>query len=389
LDFDIREEQQLIINQIGKIVKSFPDDYWRMKDSKAEFPVELWQKLASGGWFGLNIPVEYGGAGLGMLELSLAVQAVAQSGAGVMGGNLFTVACGMVPNILVQSGSIKLKDRFLPLLAKGQLVCSIVMTEPGAGVDTFGISTFAEKNGDEYRLNGQKIWITFAPVSDLMLVLARTTPKSQVKLKTEGLSLFLLETKKAGLKIERIEDISMRPLGSSTVYFDDTSIPAENLVGEEDMGWRTLAPVLNAERICTTSHVLGTGELVLEKATDYAKQRVVFGRPIGQNQGIQFPLADSKGRLEVARLMLLKAAWLYDRGRNCTFEAQLAGYVAAQAAFEAADRAIQTYGGMGFAVASDIERHWRDLRLWRTAPVPEQMVLSYIAHHVLGLPRSF
>ena len=389
MDFAESENQRTIREEVTKLTSSLPNDYFRKQDRAREFPRELWDLLGRNGWFGVNIPQEYGGVGLGLSELSIVIQAVASSGAGVMGGNLFTVTSAMVPPAILKYGTESLKQTYLPKIATGKQVCAIGITEPASGVNTLDIQTFAERKAGEFVISGQKTWITFAPVSDLMLLVARTTKKENVKSRTHGLSLLLVDTHAAGIRISPIEGLSMRPLLSSEVFFDDVSVPEENLVGVQDNGWIELTSLLNNERVSAASLCLGTGEYVLQKATDYSKNRYIFGRPIGQNQSVQFPLADSAAKLETIKLMLSKATWLYDNNKECAIEANIAAYLSSIAAFETADRAIQTFGGLGFATDTDIERHWRDLRLWKTAPLPEQMVLNFLAQRLLKLPKSY
>lgn len=389
MDFEEPEIQGTIKEEVSKLMLSLPADYFRKKDRLKEFPKELWDLLAGNGWFGVNIPQEYGGAGLGLTELSQVIQTVAASGAGVIGGNLFTVTSAMVPPAILQYGTESMKREFLPKLAKGKLVCAIGITEPTAGVNTLDIDTFAEKRAGEYIITGQKIWITFAPFSDLMLLIARTTKKENVKSRSNGLSLFLVNMHDPRIHVRPIESLSMRPLLSSEVLLDGVSVPEDRLIGTQDKGWSELTSLLNNERVSAASLCLGTGDYVLRRAVEHAKNRMVFGRAIGQNQSVQFPLADSAAKLQAARLILSKATWLYDNKKECVVEANIAAYFSSIAAFEAADRAIQTFGGMGFAVETDIERHWRDLRLWKTAPLPEQMVLNLLAQKMLGLPKSY
>jgi acyl-CoA dehydrogenase len=269
---------------------------------------------------------------------------------------------------------------------------SFALTEPTAGVNTLDIKTTAQKEGDGYVINGQKMWITLAHKASLMNVVARTTSKENAARRTDGLTLFLVEKsnlKRGQIRTERIDDISMRALGSNQVYLEDVFVPGENVLGEVDKGWEVLPTLLNAERISTASMSVGLGQLVLRKAMEYAKNREVFGRPIGQNQAIQFPLARSKADLEGAWAVAQKAAWEFDHGEDCAVSANVAAYVGARAAFFAADRAIQTFGGLGYAKSTDIERHWRDSRLFRTGPVPEEMVLNFLGQRVLHLPRSY
>lgn len=389
MDFNETDEQLLMRKSVADLVKQFPNEYWRNKDGAGEFPGEFWDKMAAAGWFAVNIPTEYGGAGLGMYEAALVAYEVARSGGGVAAADLVMRTLAFAAQTIKDHGSLEAREKYLPKLARGQLLCSFAHTEPNAGVNTFDIETYATKKGHSYYLNGQKIWITLAHRADLMVLVARTTPKEKAARKSEGLTLFLLEPQRATVKTSRIPGAALRSLGSNMVFFENAEVPEANVLGQEDKGWSVLTGLLNAERISTAAISIGTGELVLEQAVEYAKNRKVFGRPIGSNQAIQFPLAHCKAELEAAKQVTQKAAWLFDRKRDCALEANIAAYLGARAAFSAADRAVQTLGGMGFAQEYDVERHWRDLRLFRTAPVPEEMVLNYLGHHVLGLPRSF
>jgi len=389
MDFTEPEEVVILRKSVADFMKRFPPEYWRRVDGERRFPEEFWRAAAEQGLLAINIPEKYGGLGMGLYEASQAMMAAAAAGGGLPAGDLLMrtlVFCGVTLN---KFGREDVKEKYLPLLAEGKIICSFAHTEPNAGVNTFDIQTFAEKRDGGFVINGQKIWITLAHMADLIVVVARTTPKERVKRKSEGLSLFLVETKQGGVKTSRITGMSLRPLSSNVVYFEDVWVPESNLLGTIDRGWEALSTILNAERVSTASISLGCGEYVLQKAVDYASNRVVFGRPIGSNQAIQFPLAEAKAELEVAKLMTQKAAWLFDRGLDCAFEANVAAFTAARAAFKAADRAVQTFGGMGFAEDYDVERFFRDIRLFRTAPVPEEMVLNYIGTRVLNMPRTF
>ncbi len=389
MDFEETEDHLLIRRTVSELVREFPDQYWRERDAKGEFPREFWNKMAEKGWFGVNIPEKYGGSGLGLVEASIVIHEVARSGGGVPAADLFMRTLLFAGQTILDYGSATVKEKYLPKIAQGQLICSFAHTEPNAGVNTFDVTTSAEEKGGRYHIRGQKIWITLAHMADVIIVVARTTPKDKVEKKSEGITLFLVNGKDQHVRTSKIPGMALNTLGSNMVFFDGVEVPAENIIGEKDKGWICLSSLLNAERIATASMSVGVGELVLERAVKYAKERVVFGRPIGMNQAIQFPLAHCKMQLEAAKLMALKAAWLFDKKKDCAFEANVAAYLGAKAAFEAADRAVQTLGGMGFAKEYDVERHWRDLRLFRTAPVPEEMVLNYVGQHVLGLPKSF
>ncbi len=389
MNFSEDEDVQLLRRTVAEFMKGFPAEYWRRHDSLREFPREFWDAAARNGLLGITIPEEYGGAGLGMYAAAVAMNEVARNGGGLAAGDLLMRTLVFGGLLINKHASREAKEKYLPKLAEGKIICSFAHTEPNAGVNTFDIQTKAVRKDGGFVVNGQKIWITLAHMADLIVGVVRTTPKDRVQRKSHGISLLLIDAKQPGVKTSRIPGMALRALPSNQVYFEDVWVPEENVVGEVDRGWETLTALLNAERISTASISLGCGEYALQRAVEYASNRLVFGRPIGSNQAIQFPLAEAKAELEVAKLMTLKAAWLYDQGLDCAVEANIAALQAARAAFKAADRAVQTFGGMGFAEENDIERVFRDVRLFRTAPVPEEMVLNFIATRVLGLPRSF
>lgn len=389
MDFEEKEEVSLIRRTVTEFMKKFPVEYWRKMDAERRFPEEYWRGAAEQGLLGINIPEKYGGLGMGLYEVSAAIIGVAAAGGGLPAGDLLMRTNVFAGTTIERFGSEQLKAEYLPKLVQGNLICSFAHTEPNAGVNTFDIQTTAEKDGDGYRINGQKIWITLAHMADIIILVARTTAKEKTRRKTEGLTLFLMDAKQNGVKTSKIPGLALRPLTSNLVYFEDAWVPETNVLGEVDKGWNALSEILNAERVCTASISIGCGEYLLNRSVDYASNRRVFGRPIGSNQAIQFPLAEVKAELETAKLMTQKAAWLFDKGRDCAFEANVAAFMAARAAFKAADRAVQTFGGNGFAEDNDIERFFRDTRLFRTAPVPEEMVLNYIGTRILNLPRSF
>jgi acyl-CoA dehydrogenase len=388
LDFAESEQHVLIRQSIAQLLKRFPAEYWRAKDAQGEFPQEFWGALGESGWLGATVPTEYGGAGLGLQEAVVILHELARQG-GVPAADLAMRSLIFAAFPISRYGTPALKERYLPRLAQGKLLTSFAHTEPGAGVNTFDITTYARRLGDHYLLKGQKVWITLAHRADLIIVVARTRPKDETSSKAQGLSLVAVDTQASPVKTAKIEGLAMRPLGSNEVFFDDVRVPRDHLLGVEDHGWEILTALLNAERVGTAAMAIGAGELVLDRAVQYAKERQVFGRAIGTNQAIQFPLAQVRVELEAALLLAQKAAWELDHGHDGAFAANAAALLGGQAGFRAADRAIQTLGGMGFARENDVERYFRDLRLFRSAPVPEEMVLSYIAQHVLGLPRSF
>jgi acyl-CoA dehydrogenase len=391
INFDESEDQKLLRETIGELASRFNDEYWRRKDDDGSFPREFFDALAKDGWFNLNVPQDLGGTGLGMVETSIVINEVAKK-AGMAASDIIMAICVFAIQTIKTFAKEPLRSNLLRELAQGQHIMSFCLTEPGAGVNTLDITTTASKDGDGYRINGGKIWITLAHEATLMNVVTRTTPRTEAKRRTDGLTLFLLDTRKleqGEIRKRRIDDLSMRALGSNEVFFDNVYVPKENIIGELDHGWDILPTLLNAERISTASMSVGLGQLVLEKACDYARSRIVFGRPIGANQAIQFPLARSKADLEAAWAVTGKAAWEFDNGLDCSVSANVGAYLGARAAFFASDRAIQTFGGLGFAKTSDIERHWRDSRLFRTGPVPEEMVMNFLGQRVLGLPRSY
>jgi acyl-CoA dehydrogenase len=391
LSFEETEEQNLLRETVASLAGTFDDEYWRTKDSSGEFPREFFDALASGGWFNLNVPRELGGTGLGMVEISIVINEVAKE-SGMAASDIIMAICVFAIQTIKNFAKEPLRSRLLKELGQGNHIMSFCLTEPEAGVNTLDITTTAKREGDGFVINGGKIWITLAHEATLMNVVARTTPKAQAKKRTDGLTLFLVEARdlrRGEIRKKRIDDLSMRALGSNEVFFDDVYVPSQNVLGSLDKGWEILPALLNAERISTASMSVGLGQLVLEKACNYARSRRVFSRPIASNQAIQFPLAKSKVDLECAWAITQRAAWEFDNARDCAISANIAAYMGAKAAFFASDRAIQTYGGLGFAKSSDIERHWRDSRLFRTGPVPEEMALSFLGQRMLGLPRSY
>src|SRR5690348_11129797 len=358
------------------------------KDRDHRFPEEFYAAVAHGGWLGLTIPEEYGGHGLGITEATLLLEEVARSGGGMNAASSIHMSIfGMQP--VVVHGSASLKERTLPRIATGDLHVCFGVTEPDAGSDTTRITTFARRDGDSYIVNGRKVWISKALESEKILLLTRTTALSEVDRKTDGMTLFLTDLDRDHVDIRPIPKMGRNAVTSNELFIDDLRVPAQDRVGEEGQGFRYLLDGLNPERMLIAAEALGIGRAALDKAVDYANHRVVFDRPIGMNQELQFPLADSLARLDAAELMLRKATWLYDRGKPCGREANTAKYLCADAGFTAADRALQTHGGMGYAEEYHVARYFREARLMRIAPVSQEMVLNYLGTHVLGLPRSY
>ena len=388
MDFELTEAQQAIREQARALAAKFADAYWRRCDAAHAFPWEFYQAFAAAGWLGIAIPPEYGGAGLGIMEAALLLEEVAASGAGMNGATaLHLTIFGLNP--VVRHGSEELRRRILPEAAAGRLHVAFGVTEPDAGSDTPAITTRAVRQGDHFLIRGKKVWTSKAKESSKVLLLARTTPLEEVTRRTDGMTLFLADLDPRYVTIREIEKLGRNAVDSNEVFYDDLPVEARDVVGEVGRGFYHLLDGLNPERILIAAEALGTGRAALRRATEYAKGRVVFGRPIGQNQGIQFPLADSYAKLAAAELMVRKAAWLYDHGRPCGAEANMAKYLAAEWGFEAADRALQVHGGFGYAREFDVERYWREVRVMRIAPVTQEMVLNFLGQHELGLPRSY
>jgi acyl-CoA dehydrogenase len=388
MDFGWTEEQEEIRRQVRALCARFPDEYWRERDKTGEFPWDFYNAIADGGWLGVTIPREYGGAGLGIAEAALVLQTVAESGGGTQAcSSIHLGIFGLEP--LVRYGTDEAKQKYLPDILDGKLHVSFAVTEPNAGTNTTQIETFATRKGDDYVVSGRKVFITKARESKKMLLLTRTTPYDKVAKKTDGMTLFFADIDPATVEVRELEKCGRKAVDTNMLFIDELHVAASDRVGEEGKGFRYILDGINPERILVAAECIGMGKRALEKAVAYAKERVVFGRPIGMNQGIQFPLAESAAKLETAELMVYKAAWLYDRREPCGKEANIAKYMAAEAAFEAADRAMQTHGGYGYIKDYDVERYWREVRLFKIAPISQEMILNYVGEHVLGLPRSY
>ncbi|MFF5302931.1 acyl-CoA dehydrogenase family protein [Streptomyces sp. NPDC013161] len=388
MDFELTEDQETIGKSVAGLLRDFDDQYWMEKDQAHEFPTEFYDTVAGGGWLGITIPEAYGGHGLGITEASLLLEEVARSGGGMNAASAIHLSIfGMHP--VVVHGSEELKRRTLPRIASGDLHVCFGVTEPGAGLDTASITTYARRDGDHYVVNGRKVWISKAMESEKILLLTRTSKTDEVAKKTDGMTLFLTDIDRDRIDIRPITKMGRNAVTSNELFIDDLRIPVEDRVGEEGQGFRYLLDGLNPERMLIAAEALGIGRASLDKAVRYAKERVVFDRPIGMNQGIQFPLADSLAHLDAAELVLRKATWLYDNGRPCGREANTAKYLCADAGFTAADRALQTHGGMGYSEEYGVSRYFREARLMRIAPISQEMILNYLGSHTLGLPRSY
>jgi acyl-CoA dehydrogenase len=388
MSFELTDDQELIRKSVAELASKFDDHYWMEKDQAHEFPAEFYQAIADGGWLGMTIPEEYGGHGFGITEATLLAEEVARSGGGMNAASSIHLSIfGMHP-VLVH-GSDELKARTLPRVATGELHVCFGVTEPGAGLDTSRITTFARREGDHYVVNGRKVWISKAGESQKILLLTRTQPYDEVTKKTDGMTLFLTDLDRDTVDIRPIRKMGRNAVSSNELFIDDLQIPVEDRVGEEGKGFQYILDGLNPERMLIAAEALGLGRVALDKAVKYANERRVFDRPIGMNQGIQFPLADSLARLDAAELILRKATWLYDRGKPCGREANTAKYLCADAGFTAADRALQTHGGMGYSEEYHVSRYFREARLMKIAPVSQEMILNFLGSHVLGLPRSY
>jgi len=381
----LTEEQQALRKAVYELCQLYPGAYWRELDEKREYPEAFVQELTKAGYLAALIPEEYGGSGLGIVEGGLILEEVNHSG-----GNAAACHAQMyIMGTLLRYGSQEQKLRYLPQVANGTLrLQAFGVTEPNSGSDTTQLQTAAVRHGDTYVVNGQKIFISRVLQSDLMLLLARTTPLSEVRRRTEGLSVFLID-------IRDLKGFTVRPLrtmlnhSTNVLFFDNVEIPADSLIGEADKGFSYILDGMNAERILVASESVGDGRWFIEKAVQYSKDRVIFGKAIGANQGVQFPIAQSHMAVEAADLMRLKAAALFDAGEPCGAEANMAKYLCAEAAWEAANACLDCHGGYGFASEYDVERKFRETRLYKTAPVNNNLVLAYVGQHVLGMPRSY
>ena len=382
-----RDRYAEIREGVRALCAEFPPAYFRALDAERGYPERFVAELTRAGWLAALIPREFGGSGLGVCEASVIMEEINRCGgnAGACHGQMYNMGT------LLRHGSAEQKARYLPRIASGELrLQSMAVTEPTAGTDTTAISTVAERKGDRYVVNGQKVWISRVQHSDLMILLARTTPATQVRKKSEGLSIFLVDLRDAlghGLTARPIANMVNHE--TNELFFENLEIPAENLIGEEGRGFRYILDGLNAERAIIAAECIGDGYWFIEKVTRYVGERVVFGRPIGQNQGVQFPIAQAFIELEAANLMRWKACEMFDAGEPCGEQANMAKYLAAKASWEAGEACLQFHGGFGFAAEYDVERKFRETRLYQVAPISTNLVLAYVAEHVLKMPRSY
>lgn len=388
MKFEFSDDQLAIQDAINKLCADFDADYWLDCDTTGNFPQAFVDAVCAGGWFGIAMPEEFGGSGLGITEASVMMQAIAESGAGFTGAssihlNLF----GLNPVVIF--GTEEQKQRMLPPLIRGEDSACFGVTEPNAGLDTTSLEVKAEKSGDGYLITGQKHWTSMAQRANKVLLLARTTPRDQVKRKTEGISLFYTDLNRDYAEVREIPKMGRKAIDSNAVFYDAMPVPQEDLIGEEGKGFYYILHGLNPERILIAAEAVGLGRAALKRAVDYANERVVFGRQIGQNQAIQHPLARIWMELEAANLMTFNASSKYDAGEECGAEANAAKYLAAEAGFNACEQAVLTHGGMGYAREYHVERYMREIMIPRIAPVSREMILNFVGEKVLGLPRSF
>ena len=390
MEFSLTQEHQLLAETARKVGEEFGLEYWRLLDAKKEYAYDFWQKVCDTGLAGAALPEEYGGSGLGMVEMALIIENLSVGGGGSTVGQLFMNNPIFGGVSISKFGSEDVKREYLPKLVSGEMRFAMALTEPDVGSNTLQIKTFARQDGNKWLINGNKIWITCVPQAHKMLVVARTTRYEDAPKRSSGISNFLIDIDREGLTHSPIDKVGTNTNPASLVYFQDVEAQPDELLGTLDHGWPELLEVLNTERIVPTAGLVGAGQLALQLGTNYAKERKVFDdTPIGAYQGLQFPMAQAYAELECARLMNLKAAWLHDTKQPYGSEANAAKMIASQAATKAIERAMQTMGGMGYSKEMDVERLWRDARLFHFAPISEEMILNFIAVHDLGLPRGY
>ena len=390
MDFSLNDEKKMIVETARKIGEDFGLDYWRAKDANKEFPAECWQAICDAGLAGAMLSEDHGGSGLGLVDAALIIEELCAAGAGATLSQVFMLNPVFGGVSISKYGTDAMKTDWLPQLCSGEMQFCMALTEPDAGSNSLEITSTATADGDGWRLNGQKIWITGVAQSTKMLVVARTTPVSKDHKRTHGISLFMIDTTREGVSHTPIDKLGTNTLPSSQVFLDDVRVEADEVIGDIDQGWHQLLDVLNSERIVTTAGLVGAGRLAIKLGVEYANDRQVFGgKPIGAYQSMQFPLAQHWAELEAAKLLNLKASWLYDQGLPFGSESNAAKLIASQAMSAVAEHSMQIMGGMGFSKEMHAERLWRDARLFRFAPVSEQMILNFIAMSNLGLPRSY
>jgi acyl-CoA dehydrogenase len=388
MHFESTEERSMIRSTAADVAAEYGPEYWREKEEAGEFGQEFWDELAAAGFHGLLVPPDYEGAGMGIQEMGLVMETLCAEGCGMAGTWYLVLTAGMAAVGINENGTEEQKQTYLPDIANGKRNFSIGITEPEAGTNTLNVATRAEKDGDEYVLNGNKAWITFADRADNMILVTRTTPRDEVERGTDGISLFIIDMDDPGIDVSPIPKHGINYSKSCEVFIEDARVPEENLLGEEDDGWWALVDMLNPERIGFAAAGTGIGKLAADTAIEYASDREVFDAPIGSHQAVSFPITKAYARMETAALMREKASWLYDQGEECGYETNVAKATAVSAGIEAVKQSMQAFGGWGYAKEYDIERWWREINLTRLAPVSQQMAYNHIGQH-LGFPRSY
>ncbi len=388
MNFDLTDDQQSIRDAIASICADFGDAYWLKKDKEGGFPEDFYRAIAKAGWLGIAMPTEYGGAGLGIMDAATMMEAVSGSGAGMSGASAIHMnVFGLHP--VVVHASTEQKKRWLPPIISGEAKACFGVTEPNTGLNTLALKTMAVRKGDHYVVHGQKVWISTAQVAHKILLLARTTPLDQVKSRSQGLSLFYTTLDRSKVEVREIDKLGRKAVDSNQLFIDGLEIAVEDRIGEEGRGFEYILHGMNPERVLLAAEATGLGRVALRKAAAYAGERIVFDRPIGKNQGVQHPLAERWVDLEAGTLLYQRAGWLYDQGRPCGAEANAAKFFCAEAGFRACETAVLTHGGFGYAKEYHVERYFREAMLPRIAPVSPQLILSFIAEKVLGLPKSY
>ena len=387
MDFALTESQELIRKEVAALSRGFSHEYWRERDRTAQYPTEFVKAFADGGWLGLMVPEAYGGSGLGVTEAAIMMHEICASGAGTTGASPIHFYV-FPPTPVIKFGTEAMKRRELPKIVSGETIMAFGVTEPNAGTDTSRIQTRAEKKGDRWIVNGRKVWTTNAQNANRILLLARTADRDPAR-PMKGMTLFFTDFDRTAMSVREIEKLGRAAVDSNEVTIENLEVPDDHVVGTVGDGFYHLIESLNPERIVVAIEAVGIGRAALERAVQYAKERIVFDRPIGKNQAIAHPLAHAQAELDCAELLCMKAAWLFDSGRPCGREANAAKLISAEAGFNACDAALQTFGGFGYAKEFYVERLWREVRLYKIAPVSQQMALNYLAEHVLGLPKSY
>lgn len=388
MNFELTEDQLAIREAIGRICADFDADYWLQRDRNGGFPLDFHKAIADAGWLGICMPQEFGGSGLGIQEAAIMVQAISESGAGMSGVSAIHMNIfGLNP--VVKFGTQEQKQRMLPPLIAGKEKACFAVTEPNTGLNTTQLKTFARREGDIFYVTGHKVWISTAQVTEKMLLLARTTPLDKVSKPTDGLTLFYTDLDRRYVDVREIEKMGRKAVDSNELFIDNLPVRAEDMIGKEGDGFKTILHGINPERSMAAAAAVGLGRVALKRAAKYANERIIFDRPIGKNQGVQHPLAKCWMELEAANLMVMNSAWRYDQGLECGAEANAAKYLAGEAGFHACEHAVLTHGGFGYAKEYHVERYFRESMLMRIAPISIQLIMCYIAEKVLGLPRSY